>query len=200
MGEASSLEEFFRLAEMDQYRVTYGPKSVKLALEQMVIKTLFISDKLFRAKNAETRKYYVDMYNKAKKDGVEIVQFGSMTPNGNRLNGMTGIAAILRMAMPDLDDLLDSESDEGDIDSDDESQVNEVGGAISDKMSEMSSPSPKLKEEKKDQGSEDQSSNADMSFGGKMEDFEFDDLDDVFGEVDYDDSNEVDLEEMMKPQ
>lgn len=121
MGEASSLEEFFRLAEMDQYRVTYGPKSVKLALEQMVIKTLFISDKLFRAKNAETRKYYVDMYNKAKKDGVEIVQFGSMTPNGNRLNGMTGIAAILRMAMPDLDDLLDSESDEGDIDSDDES-------------------------------------------------------------------------------
>jgi len=32
-----------------------------------------------------------------------------------------------------------------------------------------------------------------------MEDFEFDDLDDVFGEVDYDDSNEVDLEEMMKP-
>jgi len=44
-----------------------------------------------------------------------------MTPNGNRLNGMTGIAAILRMAMPDLDDLLDSESDEGDIDSDDES-------------------------------------------------------------------------------
>jgi stalled ribosome rescue protein Dom34 len=39
----------------------------------MVIKTLFISDKLFRAKNAETRKYYVDMYNKAKKDGVEIV-------------------------------------------------------------------------------------------------------------------------------
>ena len=63
----------------------------------------------------------------------------------------------------------------------------------------MSSPSPKLKEEKKDQGSEDQSSNADMSFGGKMEDFEFDDLDDVFGEVDYDDSNEVDLEEMMKP-
>lgn len=65
----------------------------------------------------------------------------------------------------------------------------------------MSSSSPKLKEEKKDQGSEDQSSNADMqSFGGKMEDFEFDDLDDVFGEVDYDDSNEVDLEEMMKPQ
>lgn len=48
-----------------------------------------------------------------------------MTPNGNRLNGMTGIAAILRMAMPDLDDLL-SESDEGDIDSDEESKMNEV--------------------------------------------------------------------------
>ena len=125
MGEASSLEEFFRLAEMDMYRVTYGPKSVTLALDQMMIKTLFISDKLFRAKNAEQRKYYVDLYTKAKKQGVEIVQFGAMTPNGNRLNGMTGIAAILRMAMPDLDDLLES-SDEGDIDSDNESGMCEV--------------------------------------------------------------------------
>lgn len=42
-----------------------------------------------------------------------------MTPQGVRLNGMTGIACILRMALPDLDDLLD-ESDDGDIDSDDE--------------------------------------------------------------------------------
>jgi protein pelota len=91
----------------------------------MMIKTLFISDKLFRAKNAEQRKYYVDLYTKAKKQGVEIVQFGAMTPNGNRLNGMTGIAAILRMAMPDLDDLLES-SDEGDIDSDNESGMCEV--------------------------------------------------------------------------
>jgi len=43
-----------------------------------------------------------------------------MTPQGVRLNGMTGIACILRMALPDLDDLLDDESDEGDIDSDEE--------------------------------------------------------------------------------
>ena len=33
MGETASLDEFFRLAEMDQYKVTYGPKSVTLALD-----------------------------------------------------------------------------------------------------------------------------------------------------------------------
>lgn len=33
MGEASSLEEFFRLAEMETSKVTYGPKSVTLALD-----------------------------------------------------------------------------------------------------------------------------------------------------------------------
>lgn len=32
-GETASLDEFFRLAEMDQYKVTYGPKSVTLALD-----------------------------------------------------------------------------------------------------------------------------------------------------------------------
>ena len=49
-----------------------------------------------------------------------------MTPQGVRLNGMTGIACILRMALPDLDDLLDEESDEGDIDSDEEQGQNAV--------------------------------------------------------------------------
>lgn len=39
-----------------------------------------------------------------------------MSPPGQRLNNMTGIAAILRFVMPQLDQMV--EADEGDLDSD----------------------------------------------------------------------------------
>lgn len=45
--------------------------------------------------------------------------FSSLSPSGERLNNMTGIAAILRYAIPQLDDMVDAEEDEGDINSDD---------------------------------------------------------------------------------
>jgi stalled ribosome rescue protein Dom34 len=53
MGEAVELERFFREVMLCQDKVTYGPKSVKLALEQQAVETLLISDKLFRAKNTQ---------------------------------------------------------------------------------------------------------------------------------------------------
>ena len=45
-----------------------------------------------------------------------------MSPAGMQLNDLTGIAAILRMAFPELED-LDEGSDDGDLDSDMDGEI-----------------------------------------------------------------------------
>ncbi len=47
-----------------------------------------------------------------------------MSPSGVRLNNLTGIAAILRFVLPQLDEMV--EADEGDIDSEEESKQDSV--------------------------------------------------------------------------
>ena len=89
----------------------------------MAVETLLISDKLFRAKNTEQRKFYVDLHDSAQRNGINVVVFGSMSPSGQRLNNLTGIAAILRFVLPQLDEMV--EADEGDLDSDDEASGNQ---------------------------------------------------------------------------
>lgn len=86
----------------------------------MAVETLLISDRLFRAKNIEQRKFYVDLHDLAQSNGMNVVVFGSMSASGQRLNNLTGIAAILRYGMPEIDDMV--EADEGDLDSDEDNQ------------------------------------------------------------------------------
>jgi len=73
---------------------------------------LLISDKLFRAKNVATRKVYVSLVERAERSGVEAVIFGSMNPGGERLDNLSGVAAILRYPLPGLDDIEEDDSDE----------------------------------------------------------------------------------------
>lgn len=60
-NETATLDSFFTTLALCDNKVTYGPKSVELALKEMAVETLLISDKLFRSKNVETRKKYVQM-------------------------------------------------------------------------------------------------------------------------------------------
>lgn len=64
-NETAILDKFFETLAICEDKVTYGPKSVEIALREMAVDTLLISDKLFRAKNIEQRKYYVNMYENA---------------------------------------------------------------------------------------------------------------------------------------
>ena len=117
-SETAILDKFFATLALCEDKVTYGPKSVKMALDQMAVETLLISDRLFRAKSIEQRKYYVNLHDYAHSNGINVVVFGSMSASGQRLNNLTGIAAILRFSLPQLDDMV--EADEGDLDSEDE--------------------------------------------------------------------------------
>lgn len=69
-SETVVLDKFFETLALCEDKVTYGPKSVEIALNQMAVETLLVSDKLFRAKNVEQRKYYVSMTERAQRDGL----------------------------------------------------------------------------------------------------------------------------------
>jgi len=120
--ETQILDRFFEALAITEDKVTYGPKSVQKALREMAVETLLISDKLFRSKDVEKRKFYVNMHDNALRDGLKVVVFGSTSAAGTRLNDLTGIAAILRFEMQ-----CDSESDEGDLDS--EEDEGEIGAS-----------------------------------------------------------------------
>ena len=133
--ETQILDRFFETLGTTEDKVTYGPKSVQKALHEMAVETLLISDKLFRSKDIDKRKYYVNMHDRALRDGLKVVVFGSTSAAGERLNGLTGIAAILRFEMQ-YDDADESE-DEGDLDSAEEE--GEIGGSQHNDISDAGS-------------------------------------------------------------
>ena len=77
---------------------------------------MLISDNLFRSKNLTTRRQYVALAEEARKQGAQILVFGSETPSGDRLKAMTGVAAILRFPLQGLDDV----DEMSDVDSEEE--------------------------------------------------------------------------------
>jgi protein pelota len=56
------LDKFFETLAMASDKCTYGPKSVSVAMREMAVETLLISDKLFRSKNIDQRKFYVGLH------------------------------------------------------------------------------------------------------------------------------------------
>ncbi|KAF3452435.1 hypothetical protein FNV43_RR02868 [Rhamnella rubrinervis] len=103
--EVRALEDFFNMLSNDPARACYGPKHVEVAHERMAIQTLLITDELFRNADVATRKKYVDLVNSVKDSGGAVHIFSSMHVSGEQLGQITGIAAILRFPLPDLEDL-----------------------------------------------------------------------------------------------
>ncbi|GFS30157.1 eukaryotic release factor 1 (eRF1) family protein [Actinidia rufa] len=116
-----------KAAQEDPARACYGPKHVEVAHERMAIQTLLITDELFRSSDVVTRQKYVNFVNSVKHSGGTALVFSSMHVSGERkysffvmytrfskvvitywsteLAQLTGIAAILRFPLPDLEDI-----------------------------------------------------------------------------------------------
>ncbi|KAL0382722.1 UNVERIFIED_CONTAM: protein PELOTA 1 [Sesamum calycinum] len=94
-----------KAAEEEPARACYGPKHVEVAHEQMAIQTLLITDELFRSSDVATRQKYVNLVDSVKASGGTAHVFSSMHVSGEQLAQLTGIAAILRFPLPDLDDI-----------------------------------------------------------------------------------------------
>lgn len=116
LGEVKALDQFYQMLKSEPNRAFYGFKHVQKANESDAIDTLLISDALFRSKELKERKQYVDMVDKVKENNGQVKIFSSLHVSGEQLMQLTGIAAILRFPMPDIEDelLSDSEDDSDD--------------------------------------------------------------------------------------
>lgn len=103
--EVRVLEDFFSMLSNDSARACYGPKHVEVAHERMAVQTLLITDELFRNADIPTRQKYVNLVNSVKGSGGSVHVFSSMHVSGEQLAQITGIAAILRFPLPDLEDI-----------------------------------------------------------------------------------------------
>lgn len=103
--EVRALKDFHEMMSNDPARACYGPKHVEVAHEQLAIQTLLITDELFRNADVLTRQKYVELSESVKNAGGTVHVFSSMHVSGEQLAQLTGIAAILRFPMPELEDL-----------------------------------------------------------------------------------------------
>ncbi|GER53134.1 pelota, partial [Striga asiatica] len=103
--EVRALKDFFAMLSNDPERACYGPRHVEVAHERMAVQTLLITDELFRSSDIPTRQKYVDLVDSVKASGGTVHIFSSMHVSGEQLAQLTGVAAILRFPLPDLEDI-----------------------------------------------------------------------------------------------
>ncbi|KAL4193660.1 hypothetical protein AMTRI_Chr06g177870 [Amborella trichopoda] len=103
--EIQVLKDFFNMLSKDPDRACYGPKHVEFAHERMAVQTLLVTDDLFRNSNIPIRQKYVNLIDSVKESGGTAHVFSTMHVSGKQLAELTGVAAILRFPLPDLDDI-----------------------------------------------------------------------------------------------
>jgi protein pelota len=73
-------------------------------LDCYVLVNVLPADKLFRINNVAKRKKYADLVEGVCEAGGEALLFSSMHVSGEQLNNLSGIAAVLRFPLPELED------------------------------------------------------------------------------------------------
>lgn len=114
--EVRLMNEFNDMMGADASRAFYGPPHVFAAAESGAVATLLITDDLFRAIDVATRKRYVKLVDGVKRDGGAVAIFSTQHVSGVRLRDMSGVAALLRFPMPQINEV--SEGDDGSSSSD----------------------------------------------------------------------------------
>lgn len=111
-GEVKCLEQFYTMLMNEPNKAFYGVKHVLKANEAQAIDTLLISDKLFRCNDVAKRKSFVELVDSVRESGGDVKMFSTLHPSGEQLDQLSGIAAILRFPMEELDEEENDSSDE----------------------------------------------------------------------------------------
>lgn len=104
LEELEALQRFQRALNDDDGRAWYGLEEITKALNMDAVRYLMVSDALFRSDDIEERRHYIDLTEQAKTLGAKVYIFSSLHESGEQLNQLTGIAALLKYPIPDLDD------------------------------------------------------------------------------------------------
>ena len=103
--EVEVLQRFMKMMNDDPDRAYYGFDHVSKAHQQLAIESLLVTDELFRSSDVKTRKEYVQLVESVRETGGKVYIFSSMHVSGQQLQQVSGVAALLRYPLPDLDEL-----------------------------------------------------------------------------------------------
>mmetsp|Transcript_2169 Transcript_2169/g.2940 ORF Transcript_2169/g.2940 Transcript_2169/m.2940 type:complete len:424 (-) Transcript_2169:134-1405(-) len=103
--EVETLNRFMRMIDTSPDRAYYGYNHVQKANEELAVECLLVTDELFRSCEIQTRKKYVQLVESVRENGGKVYIFSSLHISGVQLNQLSGVAAILRYPLPDLDQL-----------------------------------------------------------------------------------------------
>lgn len=103
--EIKALNIFMRMIDREPDRAYYGYKDVVKANNQLAVQTLLVIDDLFLSSDPQMRKEYVSLVESVRRNGGEVFMFSIMHVSGKLLQQVSGIAAILRYPIPNLDQL-----------------------------------------------------------------------------------------------
>lgn len=108
LGAVKELAAFKRFREMlqkDPHRAAYGPAHVRYCYEMGAIDVLLLTDCLLHAFDVEKRKEYVELVENVKNTGATVAILSTQHMSGQVLDKMSGVAAILRFPLAELDDI-----------------------------------------------------------------------------------------------
>jgi protein pelota len=147
------MEKFNEILYKDMDRIVFGIKAVEKANEKEAIETLIVSDDYLRKIAPSKRKELTNIINKIKSYGADVVKMSSMHYTGEKINSFGGILAILRYAMPEInnEDIVDVEDIQEihhheEIEDGDQVAMDSLGGMENNHEEEKEDPEEELDE------------------------------------------------------
>eukprot|EP01135_Chromosphaera_perkinsii_P009350 Nk52_evm26s1737 gene=Nk52_evmTU26s1737 len=111
-ADTKVLQQFFQILSSEPDRAFYGYNHVEAANDKLAIDSLLITDALFRSNDIETRKKYVKLVEEVKNNRGNVYIFSSLHVSGEQLTQLSGVAAILRFPLPEIEDeVMETDSD-----------------------------------------------------------------------------------------
>jgi protein pelota len=155
--EVQVLNKFMRLMDTDPDRAYYGYDHVQKANDHLAIDSLLVTDELFRSSHIQQRKQYVQLVESVRQNGGQVFILSSMHVSGQQLHQVSGVAAILRYPMPDLDDDDDDDDENASNDKEEHDAAVPLGGTSGsnghyDDDDYVYDPDRRLKEDLADMG------------------------------------------------
>ena len=98
-------QDWLTMWERNPDQAVYGSNEVFFAQENNAIKKLLLSESLFRNKDVDVRKKFVDLADGVKAKRGKVYIFPSLHVSSQDLEKYRGIAAILQFPMPKINEI-----------------------------------------------------------------------------------------------
>ncbi|KAJ3277828.1 hypothetical protein HDU76_010158, partial [Blyttiomyces sp. JEL0837] len=109
--EVKTLARFYSTLSQDPNKAFYGFRHVYMAAVKGAVEICMITDELFRSADIATRKKYIELVELVRSMGGTVLIFSSLHTSGEQLGLLTGVAAILNFACPEIEDEAEQEEE-----------------------------------------------------------------------------------------